>query len=426
MNWDDEPVLLGNPLLRGPWRLALLTSSYPDTYSPLCWVSLRALIAAFGFRPEVFHAASLAVHASAAAAVYLVARSLFEAARPDCAEPDRRRAALLAAALFAWHPLQAEMVAGAAYLTDLPACALALFSIAAYLRWARRGGRGWLRLCWALALAAGLWRWQAAALPVIVLVLDAYPLRRKAWAEKLPLLAVSAAVVAAHAWAKSRGQGYGEVGARPGAACLGLLHLALSWLAPGTRLPVYYYHDGPSPLALSPAQAAAAFSALTGLLLALRRRAAGAAAAWVCFAAAASAPLLFTGAQPTYGHDRYFYLAGAGFPIAAAGLWLGARRRAPLPASAAAALLLALTAAAGLRALGPWRSSEELWRAAYAAEPSTPKFSFKLGQTLLRQGRAYEALAYFRLQAQADGGSADARANIALAERLAASRRTAK
>lgn len=419
-------MLLGNPLLRGPWSLALLTSPYPDTYSPLCWVSLRALTAAFGFRPGVFHAASLAVHAAASAAVYLIARSLLEAARPGDSEPDRRRAGLLAAALFAWHPLQAEMVAGAAYLTDLPACALALFSVAAYLRWAARGGRSWLRLCWALALAAGLWRWQAAALPLMLLVLDAYPLRRRAWSEKLPLLAVSAAVVAAHAWAKARGQGYAEVGARPGAACLGLIHLSLSWLAPGTRLPVYYYSHGPSPLPLSPAQAAAAFSALTALLLALRRRVPAAAAAWACFAAAAAAPLLFTGAQPTYGHDRYFYLAGAGFPIAAAGLWLGASRRAPRLAAGAAALLLALTAAAGLRALSPWRGSEALWRAAYAAEPSTPKFSFKLGQTLLRQGRAFEALAFFRLQAQADGGSEDARANIELASRLAASRRTAK
>src|SRR5207253_398937 len=101
------------------------------------------------------------------------------------------------AALFALHPLRVESVAWVAERKDLLCGLFALTTIWAYVRYAERPRPGRYALV-ALSLALGLMaKPMLVTLPLVLLLLDRWPLRRgtslRLVVEKLPLLALAAA-----------------------------------------------------------------------------------------------------------------------------------------------------------------------------------------------------------------------------------------
>jgi hypothetical protein len=115
-----------------------------------------------------------------------------------------------AAALFvALHPLRVESVAWVTERRDVLSALFYLLAILAYLRACERGERGrtWYWTTLALFGCALLSKSMAVSLPVVLLILDVYPLRRlggacgwwnpgarRVYAEKAPFVALAGAV----------------------------------------------------------------------------------------------------------------------------------------------------------------------------------------------------------------------------------------
>lgn len=411
VNWDDGRVLFGEPHLRSlSWENVrwIFTHLHGDSYHPLCLLLFSGLHHFWGLDPLPYHAASLLIHLAMTAGVFAVSWRLLKTALPPSPDEENRLilAASFAALLFSLHPLQAEPVASVSYLTDIPACLFALYAILAYLH-------GRLGLSLALYLASGLSRWQGVSLPVILLVLNIYPLKRlkgepkdwlspearKVWRELAPYALIAAAILLVHAWAKA-GEGYHAVGARPLAAASGLVFYPWKWLLPRGLLPVYVLEASRGYLGLA--------GAATILLYLARRRWPAGLAVWACYAAAIAPTLGFSADGPMFAHDRYAYFSCLGFPVlAAAGLFLLGGKR-PRLALIASVFFLANLGRMTFAQVQVWHDPESLWRNALAIDPSSTFANFRMGSYLLWEKRDYAgAIQCFERQRRVDPQKAD-------------------
>ena len=170
--FDDEDLILGNPNLAdgltGEGVRWAFTSFHRANWHPLTWLSHQAVVGAFGMAPGPHHAVNLAIHAAAALALFLVLRG---------ATGSLWRSAAVAA-LFAVHPLRAESVAWVSERKDVLSALWWFLAIGAYVRYARRPSLArYLSVGAALALGL-LSKAMGVTLPVVLLLLDVWPLGR--------------------------------------------------------------------------------------------------------------------------------------------------------------------------------------------------------------------------------------------------------
>jgi hypothetical protein len=415
VNWDDDVLIVGNPMLRAPVPFSALArwafSSAPaGAYQPLDYLAWAALGRASGFDPRAFHLASLLLHALCAALVFLVARRLLALAPGGAAaEPDAAAdfGALFAALVFAVHPLRVESVSWAAELRDPLSGALWLGALLAYLR-AREPGRPRRSLVPTAALFAGaaLAKGIAVTLPLVLLVVDAWPLRRRpadVWREKLPMLGLAAGLGAVSVLAQRGARASATwadhgLAARLAQTAYALVFYARKTLWPSGLSPIYELRPPLDPLEPRFVLSAAVLAAFAVWAWRARRArpwwtAAGAASALVALPVGG---LLQSGSQLVA--DRYSYLSALPWALlAGAGLRAGLRRPGPRRAASA---LAALAAAAALGAAcvaqeSYWRDSEALWGRALALDPRSGTALLGLGTALAARGRYAEAEALF-------------------------------
>ena len=188
--WDDEKNFLGNPQFRGlgwtqiawAWKTTIL-----GVYQPLCWMMLEAEYAAWGVNPKGYHIMGLALHGLVAAAVFALFVALLRRCLPDLGSSRPvvvRRSAAVAAAFWAVHPMRAEPVAWVSAQGYMPCTLCLIYAVLAYLRAhdpgrSARGRLAWSSIALALYAAAMLFKTVAVSLPLVLLVLDLYPLRRR-------------------------------------------------------------------------------------------------------------------------------------------------------------------------------------------------------------------------------------------------------
>jgi Flp pilus assembly protein TadD len=130
--FDDGPVIRENPVITGPFDLwALLSApSYPkNLYRPLTMLSYALNWHLTPDGPALFHAVNIALHAGVSVLVYRLGLALLR----------HRDAALVAALLFAVHPVHTEAVTGTVGRAELLAAFFGLLALRATL--ARRDGR---------------------------------------------------------------------------------------------------------------------------------------------------------------------------------------------------------------------------------------------------------------------------------------------
>lgn len=415
--WDDDVNLVANLRFRGfeasqiRW---MFTNTLMGHYMPFTWLTF-ALDHVFGrMDPWGYHLASLLLHAANAVLVYLVGRRLLTVALGTAV--DSRAGAALAALLFALHPQRVESVAWISDRATLLCATFYLLAVLAYLR-AAGSADGRRRMGWGAAslvafAAALLSKGMAMTLPITLLILDAYPLRRwrvewpRVLLEKLPYgaLALAGAVVAA--WARSRGSdftdytGYG-IAARIGLFAYSVCFYPLKLVWPADLSPLYEVPIQVSlldPRFLAPLLA---LLAVTGVLLALRRRAPGALAAWAHSAAfvAPVSGVLHSGVQMVA--DRYSYLAQLGF-VLLAGYGLvrlfelhragRVERRATLMAGGGIVLTICALAVLTWSQSYVWRDPETLWRWAVEIDPRCSRCHNNLGVALMHHRRDPQGL----------------------------------
>jgi len=417
VNWDDPAMFLENPHYRGlgPRQLVwMFTSFHMGHYMPLTWLTLGWDYAVWEMSPWGYHLSNVLLHAGTALVFYFLAVRLLRLALGAATTGglSLRLGAAAAAVFFAAHPLRAESVA---WVTERRDVLSGLFYVGAALAYvkavsgdSRRVGLYWTSV--ALFVGALLSKSITATLPLTLLVLDIYPLRRlggargwtrwAGWAEKLPFFALG---LAAAALAFLALVPLGNMRSLSGMSPLLRVVLLLYSLA-------FYLGKTALPLALSPLYTFPMLVtyydfalALGGIALALVlvRRLPAFSASWAVYAVTLLPVSGVFHNGPQSVADRYSYLAG--LPWA---LWVGAavawhpdsapraRMLATALRTAVAAVLVGYVVLAWQQA-AIWHDSVALWRHALAVDPESRNAHAYLGNAYAEAGMVPEAIGQY-------------------------------
>ena len=424
VDWDDPINFLENPYYRGlGWRQLrwMLTANVMGHWIPVTWLTLGADFAVWGMNPFGYHLTNLLLHTASAVLFYLVSRRLLGLAMPAASPGILSLGAAVAALYFAVHPLRVESVAWITERRDLTSGLFFLLTILAYLKAHERppAVRAGFRLAAlgaaALALAS---KSIVMGLPLVLLILDAYPLGRLAprvrdwssaqawpvWREKIPF-ALLAVGTAAAAYLVQRSTGYltpADPSGRIGVVAYNVWFHIWKTVAPLNLGPIYELPPRVNPLELPYLLSAAGGLAITAAVWLLRRRWPAGLAIWA-FYLVMLAPV--TGIVHTGNHlgaDRNTYVPCMGFALLVGALavtvvlaWRRGVLRAPIVAMALGVVAiwiggLALTARVQSFV---WHDSETLWRYAIEVDPGCAICHHNLGTSLGRRGAWAEAQA---------------------------------
>ena len=406
----------------------MVTNTLMGHYMPLTWLSFAVSHAIGGMDPWFYHVVSLLLHALNAALLTLLAWRLIAAALgrpvPTAASAGPEPATLavgaaVAGLAFGIHPLRAETVAWATDRGDVLCGTFFLASLLAYCRAVDESGRlrwrPWGLLALLAMVAALLSKEAAVMLPIAMLVLDAYPLRRLGpWprlvTEKLPFFALSLAGGAVAIAARAAGARFSTLeeysaGARVAMAAYSLWYYAAAFVLPWGLAP---YHEPPVHVALlAPRFLGAALGGLlvTAAVVALRRRWPAGLAAWVGYALVL-APV--SGVVHSGSHlvaDRYSYLPTAAFAIllgGAATVTLRAGHATPSRRRAGAILLCGIIVllmawgAVAWRHSASWRDPLVVWQVSVAADPQCRLCALNLAAEHFNVGQLVDAEVWAR------------------------------
>ncbi|MGH7389091.1 MAG: tetratricopeptide repeat protein [Candidatus Rokuibacteriota bacterium] len=427
VEWDDELNLTGNPHYRGlsPANLRwMATAMVLGHYIPLTWLTFAVDYTIWGMNPVGYHATNLLIHGANAALFYLLALSLLRRAS-RFSGAGLHAAAVTAALFFALHPLRAESVAWATERRDVLSGFFFLLTMLMYVR-ASEPSAEHRRLFLTLSVSAFflglLSKSIVMTVPVVLLILDLYPLRRlparpslwlrpetrSVWREKLPylILAVAGGAVAYYALVTTTERGPGAeppLAARPGLFAYSLVFYVTKTLLPVALSPLYELPARVDPWQPRFVGSLLAVAGVATTLWFLRRRWPAGLAAAGYYAVVLSPVGGFVAAGYQLAHDRYSYLSCLGFAVLVGGgvgaLLTAASRgsvRARFARIAVAAVAVWIVGLAVLTSyqVQTWRNTETLWWHAVASEPDCSICNGNVGAVLYRTGRPVEALGY--------------------------------
>ena len=412
--WDDRTYVVENEGIRHGFsadglRFAFTSAGYAMNWHPVTWLSHALDYQLFGLEPAGHHLMNVAIHVANVLLLLLLMVWWTGRLGPSA----------LVAGLFALHPVHIESVAWVAERKDTLSMLLALVAMAAYTAYARRGGVDrYLAVVVASALAM-MAKPMMVTLPALLLLLDAWPLRRDesrdgSWRrlvlEKLPLLALSFATVAMTLLAQSRGDAIAStdvigVGDRVANAVVSYARY-LGHLAWPRDLAALYPHPSlPGGVPLTPAVVAASGALLLGVTaVAVRfRRLRYPLAGW-CWFLGTLVPvigLVHVGVQAMA--DRYAYLSFVGLYIAISFGMADSldrrltRRRARVAFAVVAVAWLGALAWTTHRDAARWRDPISLFSHSIAHTGGSPKAHYNLGVALVDAGRVDEGMAQYRV-----------------------------
>ncbi|HTK31981.1 MAG TPA: tetratricopeptide repeat protein [Candidatus Saccharimonadaceae bacterium] len=429
LGFDDAAFLTDNALVRHPslgsvgrfFGEVLAPSTVRGYYLPLSMTSLMLDVAAGGTPSDLraFHRTNLALHAVCAMLLAWLVYELFGAALP----------ALIAALLFALHPLSVEPVAWIGERKTLLASALAFASVLAYVRAVRGGSRAARTAsigAFALALLA---KPTVVMLPVLLALLDVWPLGRagrRPGRDQWPYVALALASSALTLISHQRTAGLDRV---TGAEALAWpLHVATILALYATKLlhpiDLSSAYALPHPLALSNPSVALSvgFVVVAGVALALSARRGPALIVPIACFVVALAPTLGAFRYSWVGaSDKYVYFPALGLVIGI-GAGLAALARSPRTSRVArvavpvgCAVLLALEARATRAAIAPWRDSLTLFRHMEGIAPDSPAVQNQLGVLLERGGDSNEGFRHLARAVRLEPRFGEARYNLGTA-----------
>jgi protein O-mannosyl-transferase len=423
LTWDDDRNFVSNVHYRGLGWVQLewmWTTSHMGHYIPLTWMTFGLDYVLWGMEPAGYHLTSVLIHAVTAVLAFFLIVRLLSLSLPIETRDQRALAvsAAVGALVFAVHPLRVESVAWVTERRDVLCGLFCLATLLAYLRACARADaeRRWYRAAVALYACALLSKSIAVPLCIVLLILDAYPLRRigaavgwwstdarRVYAEKIPfVLLASATSVAAFAalFTLDNAATLAEVGVadRLALSAFGLAFYLWKTLVP-VRLSPLYEAQG---LVWASALSAGVVVAITALAVALRRRCPALLAVWVANIVMLLPVLGIFQNGPQIAADRYTYLAMLPWAVlGSAALWLGWRKtqEAPLRGSVIAIAVVAVVALLGALAwkqMHVWRDSETLWRHVVALAPGSAVGHSNLGAVLEHDGNITGAIQEFQ------------------------------
>ncbi len=377
----------------------------------------------WGLDARGFHLTNVLIHAMAVLLVYALVLELFRTPRlGSCSlAPASREIALLAAVLFAVHPVQTQAVT---YVVQRMASLSTALGVAGLLAWLRfRRAKGRRRLAWLAAATIGtamamLTKESAFTFPALAVIAEILffdgQLRGRllGLVPQVATMAIVPAIVVAGAPPSDRITWGGQWALER----MGLSHRAFLFtearvVASYLRLLLFpagqnLFSDYPTFRSLSPSVGAAialhvaAIGGASWIAWISRRRAPERSLVafgilWFYIALAVESAAVVI--PDVYNEHRLYYPTVGAFISAAAAAVLLARRLAPAARARwagpalAAAVVLALGAATFARNR-VWADEVAMWKDVAAKSPALPVVQRMVGVALLRQGRAAEAV----------------------------------
>lgn len=421
VNWDDDRNFLDNLAYRGLsfdhlWWMA--TNFHLGHYHPLTWLTLGLDFVLWGMNPGGYHFTNILLHAITAVLVYYLIQLLLQLAfHKEWAPPGLKMGAVLAALLFAIHPLRVESVAWISERRDVLS---GLFYVATLLLYLR----GRIVAALVAFTAALLSKVIVATLPVVLLILDWYPLRRRwSWRmalEKVPFfaLALGAGLI---------GVGRYEAGLTGAVADLDIdpwLRLMLSFyglafyvwktLLPFGLYAQYVYRADPQPFDVPLVIGALFVVVTTVVLFVMRRRWPAGLAVWGCYVVTLLPVLsLLRLDRQQYVADHHSYLATLGLAaLGGAAFYHFFRGPRPQWALFASLLVMLVLCERTVRQIGVWEDSVTLWTHTLKGNPLSIVAHNNLGRALAERGQPDQAIEHFRRAVEIRPSYVHARYNL--------------
>ncbi len=448
VEWDDYQNLLDNPHYRGlGWNQLrwMFTTVHMGPYQPLSWLTLGVDYVLWGMNPVGYHLTSIMLHAANAVFFYFICRRLLIAALLLAENEQSWRltlSAAFAAFFFTVHPLRVESVAWATERRDVVSGFFFLGTIYCYLRALSPRddlqSRRWAKTALAIYVLSLFSKAIVMTLPVVLLILDIYPLRRLEWdprrwfdsaargvlREKIPflILAVPFALIALFGQQQSSAlrslESY-DAGSRLAQAFFGASFYLWKTLVPVKLSPLYEIPPHFSPLDPSILAGAAATIMITLSLYLLKNRWPAGLACWLSYLVMLAPVLGLVQAGPQLVAERYSYLSCLTWAILAGGAAFyltdhssrNPRRRA-YGAAAAGTLILFVLGAATWNQTQIWRDTETLWRHVLTLDPRSSTAHYNLARSLARQGNHADAIRHYVEAIEVRPDDADAHNNL--------------
>lgn len=402
----------------------MFTTAWSGHWTPLTWLTLGLDWTIWGLDPFGYHLTSLVFHVANAVVFLFLALRLLSRALPAATPATVLAGASVAALVFAVHPLRAESVVWLSERRDVVSGLFYLLTVVTYLQAIEgdpRRRRRWLTVSVVTFVLAVLSKAIVVSLPVLLLVLDVYPLRRLAtpwpWhagtasrlrpvlAEKLPYVAVAVAggLIAISRATEFNAAGEFPVWVRPAVFGYNLVLYLWSTVVPYALSPLYEM-----PVAWDLRDSRLLLGAIvpivvTVALVALRRRWPAGLAVWIVYVVTV-APVggLVVHTGPQIAADRYTYLACLGFALLVGGAVAAALRPEVLdPQVRRFAIAGTLLVLVGLGVLGwqqsrIWHDSISLWGHAATVDPRCARCLNGLGAAQHAAGASAAAVGSLR------------------------------
>jgi len=440
--YDDGLYVIENPVMQDGINSRTLhwafTNTYKGNYHPLTWVSLMVDAAiSFGLAhtrtgilfldPRVFHVTNLLLHLACVLLLYSLLAKM---------TGSTWRSAFVAA-LFAVHPLHAESVAWIVERKDVLSTLFWLLAMLAYVNWVGKRTNRRYALVAGLMVAGLMSKSMLVSLPVVLLLIDIWPLKRidlarESLRSKLPallkekgvLFAISAAYCVVTFWAQRVGGAVGTLeryplGERISNAVVSYATYLVKMVWPANLSVCYRYIHAipPHKIALS------ALLIIASTVFAVRcvRKRPYVTVGWFWYLITMLPVIGFVQIGYQAMADRYTYVPLVGiFIIIAWGLrdlltWGREDSAFTRRAGAAIGIVVIVLLAVGCRAqVRYWRDGIALFKHAAAVDDQDPVVYCSLGVALDKSGRTNEAIAQYRRALKLRPEYTIARSNLAV------------
>lgn len=412
---DDPSYIVANPQVLGgltwPGVVWAFTTFYKGYWIPLTWLSYMTDVSVGGTGPAMFHATNIALHAANVVLLFTLLVRLTRSAWKSA----------MVAALFAVHPLHVESVAWVTERKDVLSTFFALLSVHLYVRYAAQPrGATYAGICAWFVLSL-MTKPMMVTLPVLLLLLDFWPLQRLKdgrWRavvkEKLPLAAIAIAFGILTVVTQRNAGALADLNALPLSPRLGFAALgygAFLWrLVWPVGLNALYAFPEPLPMGWT----VTAGIVLAGITVAAIRSARTRPYLtmgwfWFVIAMAPVSGVLQAGQQWTA--DRFAYVPFIGLYIAIVWLVAPGVTRVRFGAVATSVVVILAAAVATRAQLAYWQNGEVLWTRILATGGDAIRGNIVLGMELSKTGRKEAAIGHFEavLQLQPDHEEAKGR-----------------
>lgn len=419
VNWDDDRNFLENPYYRGlgsrqiAWAFQAFVLGH---YHPLTWLSSSLDYVLWGMNPAGYHFTNVVLHAITAVLVFWLFVELLKKALNRESSQQLVWAAAAGALAFSLHPLRVESVAWASERRDVLCGVFYAGTLLLYVRG---------KVKWALAAFVGalLSKILAVTLPVVLLLIDFYPLRRRlngsTLSRTLPFFAL-AAVAGFYAMTRttgSIGSATADLGMYPdlriGLSLYGLAFYLVKTLIPISLYPQYVYSLEPQIADLRIVGAAVFVLAVTALAIWQWRARPWIAAVWGAYVVTLLPVLsLLRLDRQQVVADHHTYLAMLGVACLVAGVGLLQYEKRGKSILLLAAVTLTVLAGLTISQIGHWSDSRTLWSRTVEGQPLSIVAHNNLGRALLKEGDTAAALQLFERAVELEPQYAQAQYNL--------------